>query len=66
MQMANVKNSGAAKVKGSYAYASGVTVLASCTATTFFSHEQEEPPAAAKPGQPAPAAAAPAAAPPAK
>ena len=54
MQMANTKGGGAAKVKGSYSYAPGETVLASCTATTFFSHEPEEPsPAPAKPGQPA-------------
>jgi type IV pilus assembly protein PilO len=54
MQMANTKNSGAAKVKGTYPYSPGETVLASCTATTFFSHEPEEAPAApAKPGQPA-------------
>ncbi len=57
MQMANTKNGGAAKVKNSYTYAPGETVLASCTATTFFSHEPEEAPApAAKPGQPATAA----------
>jgi type IV pilus assembly protein PilO len=55
MQMANTKNGGAAKVKGSYSYSPNETVLASCTATTFFSHEQEDVPAAgtAKPGQPA-------------
>src|SRR5579884_318245 len=58
MQMANVKNSGAAKVKGSYTYSPGVTVLASCTATTFFSHEQEDMSAPAKAGQPATAGTA--------
>ena len=60
LQMSNVKSTGPAKVKGTYSYAPGETVVASCTATTFFSHEPE-PPAAAqpgKPGQPAPAAAA--------
>jgi type IV pilus assembly protein PilO len=58
MQMANTKNMGAAKVKGTYTYRPGETVLASCVATTFFSHEPEEPaPAPAKPGQPATAAA---------
>ena len=59
LQMSNVKTTGPAKVKGSYQYAPGETVVASCTATTFFSHEPEQPaPAAAgaKPGQ-APAAA---------
>jgi len=69
MQMANTKNTGAAKVKGSYTWKSNETVLASCTATTFFSHEQEDlTPAAGKPaqaGQPA-AGAAPAAPAPAK
>ena len=56
MQMGNTKRGGEAKVKGSYAYAPGETVLASCTATTFFSHEPEEVPAQGppKPGQPAP------------
>jgi len=60
MQMGNTKNSSAAKVKGSYTYAPGETVLASCTATTFFSHEPEEQPAPGppKPGQPAPPATA--------
>lgn len=55
MQMANTKSTSAAKVKGTYTYAPGETVVASCTATTFFSHEPEEAPPAAttKPGQPA-------------
>src|SRR5947209_20474181 len=59
MQMGNTKNGGAAKVKNSYSYSPNETVLASCVATTFFSHEPEEAPAAtpAKPGQPAAAAA---------
>lgn len=52
LQMANTKNGGAAKVKGQYKYAPGESVLASCTAMTFFSHEPEETPAPAKPGQP--------------
>jgi type IV pilus assembly protein PilO len=59
LQMSNVKTTGPAKVKGSYQYAPGETVVASCTATTFFSHEPEQPApaaAAAKPGQ-APVAA---------
>src|ERR1700749_717859 len=56
MQMANTKSGGTAKVKGSYTYAAGETVLASCTATTFFSHEPDEAAAQAppKPGQPPP------------
>src|SRR5690348_12179273 len=51
LQMANTKTTGPAKVKGSYKYSPGETVVASCTATTFFSHEPETP-AAAQPGHP--------------
>src|SRR5499427_8405518 len=56
MQMGNTKSGSAAKVKTAYQYAPGETVLASCTATTFFSHEPDEAAAQAppKPGQPAP------------
>jgi type IV pilus assembly protein PilO len=52
LQMTNVKNTGPAKVKGSYSYAPGETVVSSCTATTFFSHEPEAPAAATQPGRP--------------
>jgi hypothetical protein len=54
--MGNTKSGSAAKVKGSYTYAPGETVLASCTATTFFSHEPDEQPVQvpSKAGQPAP------------
>jgi len=57
MQMGNTKRGSEAKVKGAYTYAPGETVLASCTATTFFSHEPDETAAQGppKPGQPAPA-----------
>jgi type IV pilus assembly protein PilO len=55
MQMGNTKSGSAAKVKTAYQYAPGETVLASCTATTFFSHEPDAEPGSAKPGQPAPA-----------
>lgn len=63
LQMSNTKSTGPAKVKGTYPYAPGETVVASCVATTFFSHEPEQQPAPAaaapgKPGQP-PAAAPP-------
>jgi type IV pilus assembly protein PilO len=51
LQMANTKTTGPAKVKGGYKYAPGETVVASCTATTFFSHEPEEP-APAQAGRP--------------
>jgi len=47
LQMANVKNAGEAKVKRRYTYAPSETVVASCTATTYFS--REAPAAAAKP-----------------
>ena len=69
MQMSNTKNTTPSKVKTKYDYAPGETVVASCTATTFFSHEPEAVPPATgapgKPGQPAatqPAGAAPPAA----
>ena len=61
LQMTNTKTTSAAKVKSTYPYAQGETVVASCTATTFFSHEPTPAapaaPGAAKPGQPAPPAA---------
>jgi type IV pilus assembly protein PilO len=55
LQMGNMKSGSAAKVKGGYQYAAGETVLANCTATTFFSHEPDQPAPATpgKPGQPA-------------
>jgi type IV pilus assembly protein PilO len=57
LQVASAKNASAAKVKGQYQYAPGESVVASCTATTFFSHDQETAPPATpgppKPGQPA-------------
>lgn len=39
LQMANMKNAAAAKVKTQYTWAPGESVVASCTATTFFSHD---------------------------
>ncbi|HEX2330659.1 MAG TPA: type 4a pilus biogenesis protein PilO [Candidatus Angelobacter sp.] len=61
LQMTNTKNTGAAKVKGQYQWSPGETVVASCTATTFFSHEAEPAPPAGTPGKPGqPATAAPA------
>jgi type IV pilus assembly protein PilO len=44
LQMATTKSAGPAKVKMTYTYAPGETVVASCTATTFFSHELMPPP----------------------
>jgi type IV pilus assembly protein PilO len=56
LNIANTKNTGAAKVRGSYPYAPGETIVANCTATTFFSREPDATPPA-KPGTPgAPAA----------
>jgi type IV pilus assembly protein PilO len=62
MQMSNTKNTGPSKIKAKYDFAPGETVAASCTATTFFSHEPEAVPPAGAPGKPGqPATAAPAA-----
>lgn len=61
LQIANPKNSGAAKVKNTFPYAPGETIVASCTATTFFSHEPEPVAAPATPGRPGQPAVPPAA-----
>jgi type IV pilus assembly protein PilO len=56
LQMATTKKPNEAKVKKQYQYAPGESVVATCVATTFFSHDIT-PPASApgKPGQtPAP------------
>ncbi len=48
MQMSNVKVPGPSKIRTSYVYTPGESVVASCTATTFYSHDQQpETPAAA-------------------
>lgn len=39
LQMSTTKNTGPSKIKTSYAWAPGESVVASCTATTFFSHD---------------------------
>jgi len=49
--MANMKKPGDAKAKGQYQYAAGESVVATCIATTFFSHDLAPP--SAKPGTPA-------------
>ncbi|HSN39970.1 MAG TPA: type 4a pilus biogenesis protein PilO [Burkholderiales bacterium] len=60
LQMANTKTTGPAKIKTTYKYAPGETVVASCVATTFFSHEPEPaPPTPARPGRPGAPAPAP-------
>ena len=55
LQVATTKKPTDAKAKHTYQYAPNESVVATCTATTFFSHDMA--PAAsvpAKPGQPAP------------
>lgn len=61
LQMASTTTPQAAKVKKSYAYAPGESVVATCVATTFFSNDAKSQQAAA-PGTPAAAKASPAAA----
>ena len=48
LNMANVKNPGQAKAKKSYRYAPGESVVATCTASAFFSPKTQ--PAVVKPG----------------
>src|SRR5579864_4782848 len=48
-----------AKAKHTYQYAPNETIVATCTATTFFSHETEPPAAPGKPGLTPVSAAAP-------
>ena len=43
LQMATPKRSGEAKVKATYSYAPNESVVASCTATTFFNHDSSKP-----------------------
>jgi type IV pilus assembly protein PilO len=51
--VANTKNASSAKVKHTYQYAPNESVVASFTATTYFSHDQPTAPAAGtKPGTP--------------
>ncbi len=50
LQMSNTKATGPSKVRGTYAYAPGDTVVASCNAVTFYNHDQPAPaPATATP-----------------
>ena len=55
LQVATTKRPTDAKAKHTYQYAANESVVATCTATTFFSHDLA-PTAGAigKPGQPAP------------
>jgi len=43
LQIANTKTTGPAKIKTTYPYSPGESVVASCTATTFFSHDMTPP-----------------------
>jgi Tfp pilus assembly protein PilO len=49
--VSTTKKPGDAKAKHQYQYAPNESVVATCTATTFFSHDMEAPAAAGKPGQ---------------
>ncbi|MBZ5599783.1 MAG: type 4a pilus biogenesis protein PilO [Acidobacteriia bacterium] len=56
LQVATTKKPSEAKAKHSYQYAPNESVVATCMATTFFSHDMEVPASApARPGQPKPA-----------
>jgi type IV pilus assembly protein PilO len=48
--ISSVRDPAAAKAKHTYQYAPNETVVATCTATTFFSHETEPAVASGKPG----------------
>jgi type IV pilus assembly protein PilO len=50
LQMATPKRSTDAKVKNTYSYSPTESVVASCTAITFFSHDSNKPAAAPPPG----------------
>ena len=49
--VASTKKPSEAKAKHNYQYAPSESVVATCTATTFFSHDATPPAAPAKPGQ---------------
>jgi hypothetical protein len=52
LTMATTRKPAEAKVKHSYQYAPNESVVATCMATTFFSHDMEAPAAPpARPGQ---------------
>jgi type IV pilus assembly protein PilO len=51
MQMSTVKRPSDAKVKKAYQYAPSESVVVSCLATTFFSHESTPQAAPSKPGK---------------
>jgi type IV pilus assembly protein PilO len=51
LQMASVKKPADARVRKSYQYAPGESVVVNCVATTFFTHEGAPEAASAKPGK---------------
>jgi type IV pilus assembly protein PilO len=51
LQMSNTKNTSPSKVKAVYSYAPGESVVASCIATTFFSHDLVPPETPAAPAK---------------
>lgn len=51
LKVASVKKANEAGVKSQYAYAPGESVVASCKATTFFSHEPQAAPPPKAPGK---------------
>jgi type IV pilus assembly protein PilO len=51
MLMASTKKPGDAKAKHTYNYAPNESVVATCTATTFFSHDMQPPAAASASGR---------------
>ena len=54
LQVATTKKPTDAKAKHTYQYAPNESVVATCTATTFFSHDMQPAATSGKPGQPAP------------
>ncbi len=52
LQMASVAKPSDARVKKAYAYATGETTVASCVATTFYSHDDFNKPGPPAPGRP--------------
>src|SRR4029077_17435730 len=54
LQVATTKKPTDAKAKHTYQYAPNESVVATCTATTFFSHDMQPAASGVRPGQPAP------------
>jgi type IV pilus assembly protein PilO len=54
LQVSTTKKPTDAKAKHTYQYAANESVVATCTATTFFSHDLQPAASSVRPGQPAP------------